>query len=263
MNDDNAEKQDSDVQFDHTQCLFCRHSSIDLDENLEHMLKSHGLFIPDRSHLAVDIETLAEYFHLVIFVYFECLYCGSKRNGAHSVQQHMMGKGHCKIDILKEDSEFRDFYDFHSTSDDSDGETVKIVPEGSNGVIIEESLRLPSGKLLSHRMEGKRRPHQHRTTYTKVRSLPQTGQSTALDISGSRSDMALSRTTQSELNRIDKRETTFQNQLATVRAGDRISLMHLSRSQQRAVIIKGRKQVERARRDENDMLLKRQVKANR
>ncbi len=263
VNDDSADRQKSDIQFDHTQCLFCKHNSIDLDENLEHMLKRHGLFIPDSSHLIVDIETLAEYLHLVIFVYFECLYCGSQRNSAQAAQQHMMGKGHCKIDILREDSEFRDFYDFHSTSDDSDGETIKRVPEGSNGVIVEESMRLPSGKILSHRTEGKRRLHPHRTTFTNVRGLPPTSQSTALEISRPQSDTALSRSAQSESNKIAKREATFNNQLATLRAGDRMSLMHLTRSQQKAVIMKGRKQVEKARREENEMLLKRQVKANR
>ncbi|RFU24748.1 hypothetical protein B7463_g11595, partial [Scytalidium lignicola] len=263
VNDDSADRQKSDIQFDHTQCLFCKHSSIDLDENLEHMLKRHGLFIPDSSHLVVDIETLAEYLHLVIFVYFECLYCGSQRSSAQAAQQHMVGKGHCKIDILSEDSEFRDFYDFHSTSDDSDGRTIKLVPEGSNGVVVEESMRLPSGKLLSHRTEGKRRLNQHRTTYTKVRSLPPTSQSTALDISRPPSDTALSRSAQYESNKIAKRDATFHNQLATLRAADRMSLMHLSRSQQKAVIIKARKQVEKARRDENEMLLKRQIKANR
>jgi len=263
VNDDSADRQKSDIQFDHTQCLFCNHSSIDFDENLEHMLKRHGLFIPDSSHLVVDVETLAEYLHLVIFVYFECLHCGSQRNSAQAAQQHMMGKGHCKIDILSEDSEFRDFYNFHSTSDDSDGETIKFVPEGSNGVVVEESMRLPSGKILSHRTEGKRRLNQHRTTHTKVRGLSPTSQFTVLDTSRLQSDTALSRSAQSESNKIAKREANFHKQLATLRVGDRMSLMHLSRSQQKAVIIKGRKQVEKARRDENEMLLKRQVKANR
>ncbi|KFY75428.1 hypothetical protein V499_04595 [Pseudogymnoascus sp. VKM F-103] len=263
VNDDSADRQKSDIQFDHTQCLFCKHSSIELDENLEHMLKRHGLFIPHTSHLVVDIETLAEYLHLLIFVYFECLYCGSQRSSAQAAQQHMMGKGHCKIDILSEDSEFRDFYDFHSTSDDSDGGSIKLIPEGLSGVVVEESMRLPSGKLLSHRTEGKRRLHQHRTTYTKVRGLPPTSPSTALDISRPQSDTSLGQSAQSESNKIAKREATFHNQLATLRAGDRMSLMHLSRVQQKAVIINGRKQVEKARRDENEMLLKRQIKANR
>lgn len=263
VEDDGADRKKSEIQFDHTQCLFCKQNSTGLDENLEHMLKRHGLFIPNRSHLIVDIETLAKYFHLVIFVYFECLYCGSQRSSAQAAQQHMIGKGHCKIDILSEDSEFRDFYNFHPASEDSDGEASTSVPECSNVTVVEKSLRLPSGKVLSHRTEGRLRLSQHWKFHTKLPSLPSTSQSATLDISRPQPDPALSQSAQSESKKITKRGAIFHNQLATLRVGDRTSLMHLSRSQQRAIILNGRKQVEKARRDENEMLLKIQTKANR
>lgn len=263
VDEDSADRQRSHIQFDHTQCLFCKNNSMDFDENLEHMLKRHGLFIPDTSYLIVDIKTLIEYFHLVIFSYFECLYCGSQRSSDQAAQQHMIGKGHCKIDILSEDSEFKDFYDFDSSSGNSDGNTVKSVPESSNVTVVEKTMRLPSGKVLSHRTKGRPRLHQHRTTYTKVRSAPSPSPSTALGTSPLQPDSAPNEPAQSESNRVAKREAIFHNQLATLRAEARRSLMHLSGPQQRAIILKSKKQTEQAREDKNDMLLKIQSKANR
>lgn len=58
--------QVSEQVFDPRRCLFCRHDSVDLDGNLEHMNKKHGLFIPDVDRLVVDLQTLVGYFHLVV-----------------------------------------------------------------------------------------------------------------------------------------------------------------------------------------------------
>lgn len=41
------------------------------------------------------------------------------------MQQHMAGKGHCKFDLGKEDSEFHDFYDF-SCGDNRDGDEPEM-----------------------------------------------------------------------------------------------------------------------------------------
>lgn len=86
-------------EFDPRQCLFCNHTNAHLEENLDHMNKKHGFFILDETHLAVDLHTLLGYFHLVVFSYSECLYCGSQRRNPEAAQQHMIGKGHCKIDL--------------------------------------------------------------------------------------------------------------------------------------------------------------------
>jgi pre-60S factor REI1 len=102
--------------------LFCNHINSSLDDNLTHMLKMHGLFIPDKDRLVLDAETLIAYFHLIIFGYLECLYCGTQRNSAEAAQQHMIGKAHCKFDISSEDSEFRHFYDFDSSHEDDEVE---------------------------------------------------------------------------------------------------------------------------------------------
>ncbi|KAK6079650.1 hypothetical protein SCUP515_03906 [Seiridium cupressi] len=152
LDDKNEDERQPQVAFSPAQCLFCASSSADLEANLEHMLQKHGLFIPDTSRLVVDLETLVKYFHLVIYGYFECLFCGSQRHSAEAARQHMTGKGHCKIDILREDSEFRDFYDFDSddgSSDNSDEEPAvpKEKPPKEKSVEIDNTLRLASGKV--------------------------------------------------------------------------------------------------------------------
>ncbi|KAL1870761.1 hypothetical protein Daus18300_005081 [Diaporthe australafricana] len=156
--------------FTPTQCIFCNAASTDFESNLSHMSKKHSLFIPasiDNGSLtlAVDLETLVQYMHLVVSTYHECLFCHTQRQSAHAVQQHMMGKGHCRVDLEDGDSEFRDFYeDLRARSDGESGEDVSgsedeaaAVPTSNRSVneaplrLRDSSLLLSSGKLLSHR----------------------------------------------------------------------------------------------------------------
>lgn len=230
------------------------------------MLKMHSLIIPDRCHLIIDSETLIEYFHLIIFGYFECLYCGSQRSSAQAAQQHMKGKGHCKIDISSKDSEFRDFYDFDSTSKDSDGGNIEPLSECSNVtfVDVDRSMRLPSGKVLSHRTQSKPRHPRHGIAYTETPNASSRRLSpTTLGISQPRPESIDDQAAPSASKRIAKREAAFLNQLASLRAEDRRSLMHFPVWKQRAIVLRSKREVERARRDKNEMLLKIQLKSNR
>jgi C2H2 type zinc-finger (2 copies) len=63
--------------FDPAECLFYNYINSSLDDNLAYMLRMHGLFISDENRLMLDVETLIAYCHLIIFGYFECLYCGT------------------------------------------------------------------------------------------------------------------------------------------------------------------------------------------
>ncbi|KAJ4385559.1 hypothetical protein N0V93_009988 [Gnomoniopsis smithogilvyi] len=158
-------------------CLFCTQLSSDFDTNLVHMQKSHGLFIPasiddDALYIAVDKETLVGYMHLVIFGYHECLFCGTQRAGGWAARQHMIGRGHCKIDLAGAESEWRDFYEsndnleayFEDEKQDEDavreeatlsscGHHLSQVREkGKMASLCDgESLRLASGKVVAHR----------------------------------------------------------------------------------------------------------------
>lgn len=163
------------VAFVPEACLFCAQLSTNFQANLTHMQKSHGLFIPTSIDdgalsLAVDMETLIGYMHLVISSYHECLFCGTQRPDGWAAKQHMMGRGHCRIDLSSTESEWRDFYEADdSPLSEDEGEDVSedeaeessydgeqraarvrakslMIPPGDG-----DSLRLSSGKLIAHR----------------------------------------------------------------------------------------------------------------
>ncbi len=248
--------------FDTLQCLFCTHQSLSVELSLSHMHKSHGLFIPQRDHLVVDIETLLAYLHLVIFGYRECLACGTQRNSVEAVQQHMLGKGHCRFDIEDDESEYRDFYDFGSAAEaEEDGDEDRhsgiealVVSVKTSGLsarpvftqLDDSTLRLPSGKTLSHRTTRKPRPARRRAESPDSESVP---------LSGSSRDPSTSPTPDSgapmALTRAEQRAADFTKyQLARLRAEDRRSLMHLPASEQRALLAVQKKQIDKARRAE-------------
>jgi hypothetical protein len=84
---DPIETHEKDPVFNHEQCIFCNKFFGTFDSNVAHMQTSHGLFIPDKEHLIVDLETLFSYLHLVIVGHHECICCGTQRNTPVAVQQ--------------------------------------------------------------------------------------------------------------------------------------------------------------------------------
>lgn len=258
-------------EFDPRQCLFCTHINTHLEDNLDHMNKKHGFSIQDKTHLAVDLHTLVGYFHLVVFGYSECLYCGSQRRNPEAAQQHMIGKGHCKIDLSDEDSEFRDFYDFGNSDDNAEKEGG----EGSNRVMSrkppvpfvgpdDKTIRLASGKMLSHRSNGKPRLHRRKLPHAAPASANEhVIENGSLAGTNPTSDSTGIQASASALTRSAKREVVFEKQLSNLRAEDRRSLMHLPAPQQRVLLAKAKAQVERARKEENEMQLKIQLQANK
>jgi pre-60S factor REI1 len=259
-------------------CLFCNRDSDDFDSSLTHMQTAHGLFIPDRQRLIVDLNVLVEYLHLVIFGHNECIWCGTQRNTTQAAQQHMIGKSHCRFDISDKASEFADFYDFYDFSDpesngDDSGEDEDAAETeddaqtkataGSQGPIQldEKSLWLPSGKIISKSSSSQQ--HQRRQQEAPLRRSASPGQlgSGAAADSGEEGSGASSRSTalvpgdvgvkrQFAITKGEKRAQAFTTQLARLSANDQRSLAHLPTSQQRAVLATQQKQVEKARRAE-------------
>ncbi|WYZ45080.1 hypothetical protein EsH8_VIII_000396 [Colletotrichum jinshuiense] len=225
------------------------------------MQKRHGLFIPSPESLIVEIETLLKYFHLVINEYTECLYCGSIRNTPQAAQQHMTGKGHCRIDIAKEDSEFRDFYDLGSSSDSDDDGSVGKAKANRFVELEKKTRRLESGKILFHRNANK--PRNHRTLQgdkkTASESLLEGGHPLDREIS---TTLVIGGSSKMQLAAAEKREKLFNKQLATLRPGDRQALMHLPLPQQRALVAKAKRQQENCNREQMAQEIKRQSKAN-
>ncbi|KXH64901.1 TRI15 protein [Colletotrichum nymphaeae SA-01] len=244
--------------FNPSQCLFCNELSTEFAESMLHMQKRHGISIPNPESLIIDLEALIKYCHLVMVEYKECLYCGSVRNTAQAVRQHMTGKSHCRIDIGKPDSEFRDFYDLGSSCgrDSEDNFGCRRFADSD-----EDSRELASGKVVSHRNRKKAENHRKPTQGQKEASdsllvgegSPREDKSTALTASGhNKKDLAAAS---------DKRDKNLERKLATLRLADRQVLSHLPLPQQRALVAKAKKQQEAWNSEQMAQKIKIQMKA--
>lgn len=275
-----------EVTFVPEQCLFCNMMSPDFDTNLTHMHKSHGLFIPLEIDdgvlvLVVDLKTLVQYLHLVIFEYHECLLCHTGRQTKQAVQQHMMGKGHCRIDLDGEESEFRDFYEevddgsaesesaldeaeTSASDDETTRETTTDKPKGrqpSPG-LDDKSLWLSSGKTLSHRSAPLPRYHRPLAETQRVarrgadHKLPASAAAPrAMDKAQDPTDDDAPDPAQEEgsrtLTRLERRaetnnRSTLSHALARLSANDRAALGHLPVVEQRAMVLRQFKQQDKA-----------------
>ncbi|KAI1190886.1 C2H2 type zinc-finger-domain-containing protein [Nemania serpens] len=254
------------------ECLFCPNALLSFGNSVIHMQKSHGLFIPHQQNLIVDLETLFNYLHLVIFGYRECIQCGTRRTTVQAVQQHMTGKGHCRFDMSEQDSEFAEFYDFSEPEDDvesdieGEGEGDERKQEetatGSSRKPLfadEDSIRLPSGKIISRQSSAQAgqsfTQSRRRTTRTPASQLlehivaesggEEEGEGPSKEEPGS--DMPDTRI----LSKREKRErATATYQLANLSASDRSSLMHLPASQQRAILLAQHRHAEKVQKEE-------------
>ncbi|KMU83604.1 cytoplasm protein [Coccidioides immitis H538.4] len=106
-----------------SRCLFCNYDSSDINENVSHMHKSHGMFIPEQDYL-VDLEGLIKYLQAKVMQNNECLYCHKLKTTTPGIQTHMRDKGHCMIAFESEEEmiEIGQFYDFTSTYSDDEEE---------------------------------------------------------------------------------------------------------------------------------------------
>lgn len=235
--DSSSQNTHSDEEFDDSQCLFCDRSNADLNRNLEHMSKAHGLHI-DLTDLLVDVESLLRFIHLLIFECHECIYCGTKRSTRQAVQQHMTAKGHCKYDVADENSELYDFF----------GQSPYTIDEKRQRLLTNRfpnDAHVPSKSKLRKSRSSKSSDNSA-AIERPANASPQdseTDTSSDSDISTRGPSLALS-------TRILKQEHTLQGQLSRLRAADRQSLAHLPSSQQRAILATRHKQMEQARRIE-------------
>ncbi|KAK5994829.1 Core trichothecene cluster (CTC) protein 15 [Cladobotryum mycophilum] len=237
LNSDEDSDSDSDSvhtpEFVPEECLFCDFVSDSFDANTTHMLKSHSFIIPHRDNLQVDVETLVWYLHLVIHGYHECILCGSRRSSVEAARQHMLGKGHCRFEM---NSEIAEFYDF-STAESHVDQLVQ--PD-------EASLRLPSGKLLTHRSHA----HQSGRPQASRRSTDSTQQ--FLD-DAAQAQASASDPLSTALSRKDQRDGAVAVQLSQLSRNDQRGLMHLSIPEQRSVLAIRKKQLDNAQREERRM----------
>ena len=267
--EDEENSLEEDEEFNPAQCLFCNRIHSSFDENLAHMCKTHSFFILDQDRLVVDVETLITYFRLVIFGYHQCLFCGTQRGSFEAAQQHMVGKSHCKYDVSKENSEYREFYDFESihdndnnnndnNNDDNEEEEekskddIKTLAKRTTFPFVQvddESLRLPSGKIVSHRCSHPPRPQQHQNHHIIDNNNPQLDP-IPFSSSSPISNSAPNQCGPGALTKIEKRNVTLCRQLVHLRANDQRSLIHLPVSKQLALLATQKKQMDQARKAE-------------
>lgn len=213
------------VEFVAEECLFCNHTSKDFDENLSHMHQTHSLFVPFQSSLAVDLQTLIWYLHMVLSGYRECICCGKRRRTVEAIQQHMVAMGHCRFNVTDEMTEFYDM----ALLDQQNAEG-RSQPD-------DRTLRLPSGKLLTHR------------SYVESTSKSRLREKSPLGTSELPAPQKEDRTSQA-LTKKDRKEQALTTQISKLRTGDQMSLMHLPESQQRSLLVAHKKEMDRAKRSE-------------
>ncbi|EPE05768.1 pre-60s factor rei1 [Ophiostoma piceae UAMH 11346] len=104
-------------------CLFCNLASASVEENVTHMERDHGMFIPEKKYL-VDLEGLLTYLEDQVRKYNECIYCGKPRSNVFAAQTHMRDKSHCMIPYMTVEEQvlIGDYYDFRSSYSDDEGD---------------------------------------------------------------------------------------------------------------------------------------------
>lgn len=178
----------------------------------------------------------------------------------------MTGKGHCTFDPSQEDSEFSEFYDFCGSEDDAEsdiegGDDERIREEtttrssGKPWQVDEDSIRLPSGKIISKRSSTLAGPS---ISFAQIRrrartSTPQIGSSTAepgdQEVPTEEEPDSDVRDTRL-ISRREKRERAITYQLTNMSANDRNSLVHLPASQQRSLLVTQRRHGEKVQLEE-------------
>lgn len=167
-----GEKISNRVDIPPEECLFCSKKHSDLDSNVDHMLKSHGFFIPEQKYL-VDKAGLVKYLSEKIGLGNICIVCNYQGRSLEAVRQHMLAKRHCRIPYEEEDErlEISDFYDFTSsygepaaveaTGDANEEDWEDVDEEGdeeSDEEVFDDAvyhdgveLHLPTGVKVGHR----------------------------------------------------------------------------------------------------------------
>uniref|UniRef100_T2M8J6 Zinc finger protein 622 n=1 Tax=Hydra vulgaris TaxID=6087 RepID=T2M8J6_HYDVU len=141
-----------------TSCLFCNHQSTNIENNLQHMVKSHSFFIPDLEYVT-NIEALLIYLGAKVGDGKVCLLCNTRSKQFQTIKacrDHMTDKGHCMINCESNAMlEFADFYDFSSTYPSSENVDVDMeLSESDTSLSVDPEtleLLLPSGARAGHR----------------------------------------------------------------------------------------------------------------
>lgn len=222
---DGGTELSAEPEFNSGQCLFCGEKSENFGTNLEHMSKAHSFTIPQPAYLIVEPETLVGYLHLVIHGYGECILCAARRSTVEGIQHHMTAKGHCRFNVA---ADLAEFYDVPS-----------LEYQAGN-----DSLRLPSGRLVSHR-----------TGPTRSALARIARQSAERHLEGSTTSELATRSNESQLvptqnNDENPPPSALSTQLSQLSRGDQQSLAHLPDHEVQSLLASSARAIDQSRREE-------------
>ncbi|SCV05943.1 LANO_0H18602g1_1 [Lachancea nothofagi CBS 11611] len=184
--DEGTEDEGTEERPSATDCIFCTAEHKDIERNVSHMFRSHGLYIPEPSFL-IDLPGLLDDLIDLIVIANRCLCCSFQGTSLESIRAHISSKSHARLpyETKEERAKFSQFYDFsladnnihdkeeesdtRVTGDDADADVAAITPDdtdtahssltvdmNSNYALAEVDdtgveLTLPTGVRAGHR----------------------------------------------------------------------------------------------------------------
>lgn len=102
-------------------CIYCGAMNKEIERNVSHMFREHGLYIPERSYVS-DLPGLLNFLIDVIVVENRCICCSFEGSSLESIRAHMNSKRHCRLpyESKEERERLSKFYDFSSLDEASD-----------------------------------------------------------------------------------------------------------------------------------------------
>ncbi|QLQ80810.1 hypothetical protein HG537_0E01650 [Torulaspora globosa] len=102
------------------ECIYCGVNHKEIERNVSHMFREHGLYIPERSYL-IDLPGLLNFLIDKIVMQKRCFCCNFEGSTLESIRAHMHSKRHCRLPYETKDERERlsQFYDFSSLSESS------------------------------------------------------------------------------------------------------------------------------------------------
>jgi len=121
-------KMDNAATFDEGSDLFSTHRSAGLHENLAHMARAHGFYVP---HLdfCVDMPGLVQYLQEKVYVGNVSLVNNKAFHSLEAVQSHMRDKNLCRLELEGHEDELGEFYDMEALAEGSPLWEVEEVEE--------------------------------------------------------------------------------------------------------------------------------------
>jgi len=158
-------------------CMFCRLKFGNLEKCLDHMLKTHGFFIPDIEYLT-SLEGLISYLSKKISIGNSCIYCNRPFATLEAVQAHMRSVNHCKI-LYEEDNadDYDEFYNFDE-AEEEDAEEASKPEKTSTSLIAVDSQSVNDGQVefcndgLVMKIGGKVATHRSLQVYANQKFRP-------------------------------------------------------------------------------------------